>query len=80
MWNYSRPFLVKIRISITFFLLSLVKIKIMMDFLMKQQKKLILFAAILTLISISAFSHNLKGIVTDKDGNPIPYATVFIKN
>jgi len=47
---------------------------------MKQQNKLILFAAILSLISISAFSHNLKGIITDKDGNTIPYATVYIKN
>jgi hypothetical protein len=47
---------------------------------MKQQKVLILLVVILSLISISAFSHNLQGIITDKDGNPIPYATVYIKN
>lgn len=47
---------------------------------MNQQKKLIIFAVILLIIPISAISHNLRGIITDKDGTPIPYATVYIKN
>jgi len=47
---------------------------------MKQQLKLVISAVILSLLSISAFSHNLKGTITDKDGNAIPYATVYIKN
>lgn len=37
---------------------------------------LILFLLIGRLVS---YSHNLKGLVTGKDGIPIPYATVFVK-
>jgi hypothetical protein len=28
---------------------------------------------------LASHSHNLKGFITGKDGTPIPYATVFIK-
>ena len=41
--------------------------------------RLVIIAALLSLISYSAFPHNLKGSITDKEGNPIPYATVYIK-
>jgi len=39
-------------------------------------------AIIVTLLlfsNIASFSHNLKGSIKSKDGTPIPYATVFIK-
>jgi hypothetical protein len=44
------------------------------------QKKLVFLGVILTLFAIPAFSHNLRGTIADKEGNPIPYATVYIKN
>jgi len=39
------------------------------------------FIIVIVLIfsKLSAYSHNLKGFITGKDGVPIPYATVFIK-
>lgn len=42
-------------------------------------EKLAIFAILLFLSQLVAYSHNLKGIITGKDGTPIPYATVFIK-
>ena len=47
---------------------------------MNNRKKLIFLTVILSLISIRAFSHNLSGTITDKEGNPIPYATIYITN
>ena len=47
---------------------------------MNRQKKLAILAVILSIFSISAFSHNLRGTITDQDGNPISYATIYIKN
>lgn len=41
--------------------------------------RLTIFIASLLFTCISAYSHNLKGSVKSKDGAPIPYATVFIK-
>ena len=41
--------------------------------------KLTIILTLLLLSSLLSWSHNLKGSVTGKDGTPIPYATVFIK-
>jgi len=38
-----------------------------------------IIVALLLFSSLSSFSHNLKGAIKSKDGTPIPYATVFIK-
>jgi hypothetical protein len=41
--------------------------------------KLIMLSIVILCGPLLSYSHNLKGIVTGKDGTPIPYATVFIK-
>ena len=41
--------------------------------------RLTILFIILSVVPFVAFSHNLTGFVKDKDGTPIPYATVFIK-
>ncbi len=41
--------------------------------------KLILNLTLLLISSLASYAHNLKGLITTKDGVPIPYATVFIK-
>jgi len=41
--------------------------------------KLLILSLLLLCGPLISHSHNLKGIVTGKDGTPIPYATVFIK-
>lgn len=38
-----------------------------------------IFSILLLFSRLATYSHNLKGFVTGKDGTPIPYATVFIK-
>lgn len=45
---------------------------------MRFQKRIMLVLWVLA-ASLTSYSHNLKGIVTAKDGTPIPYATVFIR-
>jgi len=42
-------------------------------------QKLTILAILLLLSQLVVYSHNLKGIITGKDGTPIPFATVFIK-
>ena len=46
---------------------------------MTQSFKLIIFTILLLFSELVSYSHNLKGFITSKDGTPIPYATVFIK-
>ena len=41
--------------------------------------KISLNLTLLLFSSLASYSHNLKGLITTKDGTPIPYATVFIK-
>ena len=41
--------------------------------------KLSILTILLILCRLVSYSHNLRGLVTGKDGTPIPYATVFIK-
>ena len=38
-----------------------------------------IIVALLLFSSLASYSHNLKGAIKSKDGTPIPYATVFIK-
>ena len=47
---------------------------------MFRNKKYIFLLLILSVIAIPAFSYTLKGTIKDKEGNAIPYATVYIKN
>ncbi|MAN87131.1 MAG: membrane receptor RagA [Algoriphagus sp.] len=42
-------------------------------------KQLLSFSAFL-IISLSAFSQGIKGVVKDDAGNPLPYASVYIRN
>lgn len=41
--------------------------------------KLLTITILLLFSRLVSYSHNLKGLVAGKDGTPIPYATVFIK-
>jgi len=47
---------------------------------MNRHKKLAVLAVIFSFFSVAALSHNLRGTITDKEGNPISYATIFVKN
>lgn len=42
-------------------------------------KNLLLFL-LSSLISVSAFAHRLSGVVQDSEGQPVPYATVYVEN
>ncbi len=41
--------------------------------------RLAIILTVLLFSGLSSFAHNLKGFIKGKDGTPIPYATVFIK-
>lgn len=43
------------------------------------RNKLTIFVLLMLALPFAGLTHNLKGIVTAKDGTPIPYATIFIK-